>query len=487
MFGEPGKGQGATQVQPPASDAEGPDAERLSGLTKNAFESGEQVEDPLKIGGQFYLQSIAGFVEATRFKDSSLRAPTLIDVYMDARPSERLRAMVVGRLSYDPTLPADATTTRLRLGRDPGQPGGAARPGVAALRHRAHRLRHRRQAAREVGHRVHLEPDRLPLPHPAQPAALLRPAGRLVDAEVPHPLGGEGLELLRDRPARQRRARGHARQARRRRPRGDRARRVRARPRRGVREGQAPTLRRRLLRGARARSTSTARRRSGSGATSRSTRRHPTLRTRSTLDQRRRELGARSFRRRTRSGFNPQVTVGGTWTIPYAENDTVIVGAEYFYNDARLRRTPTLYPVLIFNRPVQPVLRGQAPGRPLRRASGPGELGQDDRSPSSTWRTSPTSRSRRRLNVSVRVLSYLTLEAYGAVHFGHTEARSGSASTRRASGCQAPAIDRPDRRGRNRRADQHLSPPLSLAAPSSDGAARATARGGRGSSARARR
>lgn len=80
------------------------DEERLSGTSSNAFETGETQVDPLKVGGQFYLRSFAAFSENVPPSNGRLSAPTLVDVYMDARPTDRVRGFVLGRLSYDPTL-----------------------------------------------------------------------------------------------------------------------------------------------------------------------------------------------------------------------------------------------------------------------------------------------------------------------------------------------------------------------------------------------
>lgn len=62
-----------------------------------------QVEDPLKIGGEVLLRGLVQTERAgTRLKDS-YTVPAIVDTYLDARPNDRLRAMVTGRLTYDPT------------------------------------------------------------------------------------------------------------------------------------------------------------------------------------------------------------------------------------------------------------------------------------------------------------------------------------------------------------------------------------------------
>ncbi len=161
LFGGPSEGEqpsGATPTeptsvnpsappaQPPAVEQSGReeirDEQALSGTTATeAFGSEEHVDDPLKIGGQFYLRAHRRRgTRASSFGNTTFSAPTLVDGYFDARPTDRLRGMVVGRLSFDPTLSAQGTG-------EPGLPGAVAplqpaRPagsGLAALRHRATR------------------------------------------------------------------------------------------------------------------------------------------------------------------------------------------------------------------------------------------------------------------------------------------------------------------------------------------------------------
>ncbi|WP_205525643.1 hypothetical protein [Pyxidicoccus trucidator] len=108
---------GDTAAEAPASAAEQPsstgpsepggdrDSEALGGpATRSAFDSEEAVDDPLKIGGQFYLRGNVAANEGVSFGNTRFSAPTLVDGYFDARPTDRLRGFVVGRLSYDPTL-----------------------------------------------------------------------------------------------------------------------------------------------------------------------------------------------------------------------------------------------------------------------------------------------------------------------------------------------------------------------------------------------
>jgi hypothetical protein len=78
---------------------------------QDAFAAGLVKEDALKIGGQFYQRAITTISEHQPLGRSSFNAPLLVDVYLDARPTDRLRAFVLGRLAYDPLLSSTAVVT----------------------------------------------------------------------------------------------------------------------------------------------------------------------------------------------------------------------------------------------------------------------------------------------------------------------------------------------------------------------------------------
>lgn len=98
----------ASPVVPAGSDR---DQQLLSG---GATQLSEDVapEDPLRIGGQFYLRAQSTGQQGRSPQNWSFSSPSLLDAYLDARPNERVRGFVLGRMIYDPTLPsaADAAT-----------------------------------------------------------------------------------------------------------------------------------------------------------------------------------------------------------------------------------------------------------------------------------------------------------------------------------------------------------------------------------------
>lgn len=64
-------------------------------------------DDPLRVGGQAYLRLQLFAQEDTAPEDWPLASPNLLDVYLDVRPNDRVRAFALARTLYDPTL-ADA-------------------------------------------------------------------------------------------------------------------------------------------------------------------------------------------------------------------------------------------------------------------------------------------------------------------------------------------------------------------------------------------
>ncbi len=65
-------------------------------------------ENPLAIGGQFYLRSIASMRDGQAPSRWGLSLPTLTDGYFDARPNSRVRGYLRARMSWDPTVDPNA-------------------------------------------------------------------------------------------------------------------------------------------------------------------------------------------------------------------------------------------------------------------------------------------------------------------------------------------------------------------------------------------
>lgn len=110
MFGAPDAGPGpapqtsGTAQTPPELDAT---------PSSDAFATGRVKENPLSIGGLFYLRGFLSVAQDQPFNQSRVSLPTLVDLYLDARPTDRLRAFVLGRMTYDPFLSATVGATPL--------------------------------------------------------------------------------------------------------------------------------------------------------------------------------------------------------------------------------------------------------------------------------------------------------------------------------------------------------------------------------------
>ena len=101
---------------PPAAAADetgGTDRDRsvlnASGETQHLSDY-QAPENPLQIGGQIYLRA-----QSTAFQNDypdkwTLTTPALVDAYFDARPNPRVRAFILGRMSYNATAaPSDSS------------------------------------------------------------------------------------------------------------------------------------------------------------------------------------------------------------------------------------------------------------------------------------------------------------------------------------------------------------------------------------------
>ncbi|HEX4404857.1 MAG TPA: hypothetical protein VH560_08520 [Polyangia bacterium] len=87
-------------------------------------------DNPLQIGGQLYLRAQSSGQQG---RDAwTLTSPNLLDVYLDARPNPRVRAYVLGRMSFDPTAAPDVTSTTTMNALMGGDSGGGAFSGGSA-------------------------------------------------------------------------------------------------------------------------------------------------------------------------------------------------------------------------------------------------------------------------------------------------------------------------------------------------------------------
>jgi len=116
-------------------------------------------------------------------------------------------------------------------------------------------------------------------------------------------------------------------------------------------------------------------------------------------------------------GWTPGATAGVEWTFAYADNETATVGAEYFYNSTGYT-DPELYPALLFSGLLSPFYMGKHYAALYATVFGPGSWDKVSFLLFNLANLSDRSFVTR-LNFSVQVMTYLTVEAYGAVHYGN--------------------------------------------------------------------
>ncbi len=104
-------GEPAAPNPSPAEGAPSRDEQVLGGQSSAMFSEEAAPEDPLKLGGQLYLRAQSTAARGQAPGNWSFSAPSLLDAYLDARPNDRVRGFVLGRMVFDPTLPASASSS----------------------------------------------------------------------------------------------------------------------------------------------------------------------------------------------------------------------------------------------------------------------------------------------------------------------------------------------------------------------------------------
>ncbi|MBK9518193.1 MAG: hypothetical protein IPO09_12750 [Anaeromyxobacter sp.] len=69
----------------------------------------DAVDDPLALGGQLYLRATTTWQRNVVPALWPMSSPNLLDAFLDVRPNDRVRGFALGRLSYDPTAALEAT------------------------------------------------------------------------------------------------------------------------------------------------------------------------------------------------------------------------------------------------------------------------------------------------------------------------------------------------------------------------------------------
>ncbi|MDP2315790.1 MAG: hypothetical protein Q8P41_23030 [Pseudomonadota bacterium] len=113
----------------------------------------------------------------------------------------------------------------------------------------------------------------------------------------------------------------------------------------------------------------------------------------------------------------PQVVAGLEFPIRYSDEDSVTIGAEYFYNDAGYDDA-SLYPWLVFNDAFTPFYLGRHYAGAYVYLPGPGEW-DDHTFTASTIANLSDKSFTSRVDYSVRALTFLSINAYAAGHYGN--------------------------------------------------------------------
>ena len=117
MFGAPPSSTKKKKVEPakpaPARGEKSRDAMELENAngSRDAFASGEATDNALTLGGKYYQRLTLSGQDGLKVGDSPLSLPLQFDGFMDARPNDRLRGFVDGRLLYDPSRDAYSRAT----------------------------------------------------------------------------------------------------------------------------------------------------------------------------------------------------------------------------------------------------------------------------------------------------------------------------------------------------------------------------------------
>jgi hypothetical protein len=93
--------------------------------------------DPLTIGGQLYARAQASALLNQQIEDYTLSVPMLLDLYVDARPNDRVRGFVLARMGYDPMLPDPIPGVPSAAGQNNGTAGSGALSGMFGNRSNA--------------------------------------------------------------------------------------------------------------------------------------------------------------------------------------------------------------------------------------------------------------------------------------------------------------------------------------------------------------
>jgi hypothetical protein len=115
-------------------------------------------------------------------------------------------------------------------------------------------------------------------------------------------------------------------------------------------------------------------------------------------------------------GFNPQATIGARWSWKYSDEDSLTIGAEWYFNEAGYD-DPRIYPWLFYTGDLQPFYQGRQYAGVYVLLPKPGSWNNTDFVLSTVGNLADRSFVTR-LDWSWVALTYLRVEAFAAVHYG---------------------------------------------------------------------
>jgi hypothetical protein len=110
MFGSPSTSPAPEAPADPTGSEAGAGNQRDALILGDAASSEPMLSpqpapDPITIGGQMYARAQASALLNQQIEDYAFSVPMLLDLYIDARPNDRVRGFFLARLGYDPMLP----------------------------------------------------------------------------------------------------------------------------------------------------------------------------------------------------------------------------------------------------------------------------------------------------------------------------------------------------------------------------------------------
>ncbi len=110
LFGAPAPAPDQPPAAPVSTDERAADLLGGSGRAAPDGRWDAAKDDPLQVGGLLYLRATTFAQRGVPPAGWPLSSPNLLNVFLDARPNDRVRGFVLARLGYDPTVPTQATS-----------------------------------------------------------------------------------------------------------------------------------------------------------------------------------------------------------------------------------------------------------------------------------------------------------------------------------------------------------------------------------------